>query len=505
MGVTRPSLEQLRAVAEDLGMHMSEADLKSYDALMQGNYGAYDIIEAMPDYLPQVKYPRTPGYRPQGEENKYNAWYVKTTVKGAPTGKLAGKTIALKDNICLAGVPMMNGASTLEGYVPDIDATIVTRILDAGGTILGKVHCEYFCFSGGSHTNAIAPVHNPHKMGYSSGGSSSGSAVVVVTGEADMAIGGDQGGSIRIPAAFSGLYGMKGTHGLVPYTGVMPIEITLDHTGPMTRTVRDNALLLEVLAGPDGLDPRQIGSKAGVPYTEALGKGVKGLRIGIVKEGFGHANSEADVDAKVRAGAELFRKLGASVEEASVPMHLLGPAIWLPIAAEGATEFMMKGNAMGTNWRGLYTTTLLDSHSDWRHRADDLSDSLKVTMLLGHYFTKHYRGHFYSKAQNLSRKLRVAYDEALGKYDLLLMPTLPMKATPLPPPDAPRELYIQRAFEMVGNTAPFDATGHPAMSLPCGMSDGLPVGLMLIAKHFDEETIYRAAAAFEGAGDWMKM
>jgi amidase len=430
MGVTRPNLEQLRAIAEDLGMHMSEADLKSYDSLMQGNYAAYDLIDAMPDFLPQVKYPRTPGYRPEGEENKHNAWYVKTTVKGAPSGKLAGKTIALKDNICLAGVPMMNGASTLEGYTPDIDATIVTRMLDAGGTILGKVHCEYFCFSGGSHTGATGPVHNPRKMGYSAGGSSSGSAVVVVTGEADMAIGGDQGGSIRIPSAFSGLYGMKGTHGLVPYTGVMPIEITLDHTGPMTRTVHDNALLLEVLAGPDGVDPRQIGSKAGVPYTQALDKGVKGLRIGVVKEGFGHANSEADVDAKVRAGAELFKKLGATVEEVSVPMHPLGPAIWLPIAAEGATEFMMKGNAMGTNWRGLYTTTLLDAHAGWRHRADDLSDSLKVTMLLGHYFTKHYRGHFYAKAQNLSRKLRAAYDEALGKYDLLLMPTLPMKATP---------------------------------------------------------------------------
>ena len=128
-----------------------------------------------------MKYPRTPGYRPEGEENKYNAWYVKTTIKGAPSGKLAGKTIALKDNVCLAGVPMMNGASTLEGYVPDTDATIVTRILDAGGTIVGKTHCEYFCFSGGSHTNATGAVHNPHKMGYSAGGSSSGSGVVVAS------------------------------------------------------------------------------------------------------------------------------------------------------------------------------------------------------------------------------------------------------------------------------------------------------------------------------------
>jgi amidase len=504
MTVKRPNLEQLRAVAEDLGMNMSQEDLESYSALMQPNFAAYDVVEAMPDYLPEVKYPRTPGYQPEGEENKYNAWYVKTTIKGAQGGKLAGKTIAIKDNVCVAGVPMMNGASTLEGYVPNTDATIVTRILDAGGTILGKTHCEYFCFSGGSHTGAKGPVHNPHRMGYSAGGSSSGSGVVVATGEADMAIGGDQGGSIRMPASFCGIYGMKGTHGLVPYTGVMPIEITLDHTGPMTNNVRDNALLMEVLAGADGLDPRQYAPKV-AEYTKALDGGVRGLRIGIVKEGFGLPNSEADVDAKVMAGAKLFGKLGATVDEISVPMHLLGPAIWLPIAAEGATELMMKGNGMGTNWRGLYTTSLLDAHSAWKHRADELSDSLKITMLLGQYFTKHYRGHFYAKAQNLSRKLRAAYDAALANYDLLLMPTLPVKATPLPPADAPRSLYLQRAFEMIPNTAPFDATGHPAMTLPCGMSDGLPVGLMLIGKHFDESTIYRAAAAFEGGADWKKM
>jgi amidase len=504
MTVKRPNLNQLRAVAEDLGMNMSDADLESYNALLQGNFAAYDLIEAMPDYLPEVKYPRTPGYRPEGEENKYNAWYYKTTIKGAPSGKLAGKTIAIKDNVCVAGVPMMNGASTLEGYVPDTDATIVTRILDAGGTILGKTHCEYFCFSGGSHTNATGPVHNPHKMGYSAGGSSSGSGVVVATGEADMAIGGDQGGSIRMPSSFCGIYGMKGTHGLVPYTGVMPIEITLDHTGPMTRTVHDNALLMEVLAGADGLDPRQYAPKV-AEYTKALEGGVKGLRIGIVKEGFGLANSESDVDEKAKTAAKLFAKLGATVDEISVPMHLVGPAIWLPIAAEGATELMMKGNGMGNNWRGLYTTSLLDAHSAWKHRADELSDSLKITMLLGQYFTKHYRGHYYAKAQNLSRKLRAAYDAALANYDLLLMPTLPVKATPLPPPDASRELYLQRAFEMISNTAPFDATGHPAMTLPCGMSDGLPIGLMLIGKHYDESTIYRVAAAFEGAGDWKKM
>ena len=146
MTVKRPIAEQLHAVAKDLGMTMSDADIASYLAIMQPNFAAYDAVAAMPDYLPTVKYPRTPGYKPEGDENKYNAWYVKTTVKGAPAGKLAGKTVVLKDNVCLAGVPMMNGASTLEGYTPDIDATIVTRILDAGGTIVGKAHCDTTAF-----------------------------------------------------------------------------------------------------------------------------------------------------------------------------------------------------------------------------------------------------------------------------------------------------------------------------------------------------------------------
>ena len=504
MAVKRPTPSQLRAVAADLGMTFTDADVQSYLGLLEGTIAAYDAVEAMPDYLPAVEYPRTPGHKPEGEENKYNAWYVKSTIKGAPRGKLAGKTVAIKDNICVAGVPMMNGASTLEGYVPDIDATVVTRILDAGGTILGKSHCEYFCFSGGSHTGALGPVHNPHKRGYSAGGSSSGSGVLVSLGEVDMALGGDQGGSIRIPASFCGIYGMKPTHGLVPYSGIMPIEVTLDHTGPMTANVADNALMLEVLAGPDGLDPRQGMAKAEA-YTKALGQGVKGMKIGVVKEGFGHANSEKDVDAQVRKGAGIFKKLGATVEDVSLPMHLMGAAIWTPIAVEGATQLMMKGNGFGTNWRGLYVTSLLDAHSAWKHRADELADSLKLSMLAGEYFTKHYRGHYYAKAQNLSRRLRAAYDAELSKYDLLLMPTLPMKATEIPPPNAPRELYIQRAFEMVGNTAPFDATGHPAMSIPCGMLDGLPVGMMLIGKHYDESTIYRAAHAFEQAGDWKKL
>ena len=219
MTAQRPSHAQLREIVGELGMHMSDARIQEFLDVMQGTLDAYDVVDAMPDHLPPVLYPRTAGHRPSPEENPLNAWYVRTEVRGAPRGPLHGRTVALKDNVCLAGVPMMNGASTLKGYTPDVDATVVARLLDAGATIAGKAHCEYFCLSGGSHTSAMGPVENPHRAGYSAGGSSSGSGALVGGGFVDMAIGGDQGGSIRIPSSYCGCYGMKPTHGLVPTPG----------------------------------------------------------------------------------------------------------------------------------------------------------------------------------------------------------------------------------------------------------------------------------------------
>jgi amidase len=504
MTVQRPTLTQMKDVVSELGMSMSDARVQEFLDVMQPTLDAYDLVDSLPDYLPPVLYPRTSGYRPTAEENPMNAWYVRTEIKGAPRGPLVGRSVALKDNVCLAGVPMMNGSATLKGYTPDLDATVVTRLLDAGATIMGKAHCEAFCLSGGSHTNATGPVHNPHKHGYSAGGSSSGSGALVGAGQIDMAIGGDQGGSIRMPASFCGCYGMKPTHGLVPYSGIMPIENTIDHTGPLTQNVMDNALMLEVIAGADGLDPRQYDVKTD-KYTAAVGRGVSGLRIGVIKESFSQVGAEQDDNDKVRAAAETLRGLGASVDEISVPWHMNGVAIWTPIALEGLTQQMMLGNGMGTGWEGLYTTSLLEYHSNWRTRADELSDSLKISMLIGQFHLKHTRGRYYAKAQNLSRQLRAEFNKVFASYDLLLTPTTPMKAPPLPPADASLELYIQRAFEMITNTAPFDVTGHPAMSVPCGMSDGLPVGLQIIGRRYDESTIYRAASAFEQAGDWRGM
>lgn len=504
MTVQVPTIAQLHDVAKQCGLSLADVDLESFRGLMLGSVAAYNIIDAMPDEVPIVTYPRTPGYRPGPEENPRNAWYRKTSIKGASSGKLTGRKIALKDNVMLAGVPMMNGAATLEGFIPEFDAPIVTRMLDQGAEIIGKTHCEAFCLSGGSHTNATGPVHNPHKMGFSAGGSSSGSAVVVALGEADMAIGCDQGGSIRMPASFSGVYGMKPTWGLVPYTGIMPIEIFVDHTGPMTASVADNALLLEVIAGDDGYDPRIKAPKVQA-YSTTLEGGVRGMRIGLVKEGFQQPGAEQAVSDKVHEAAKRLRDLGAKVEEVSIPMHLLGPAIWTPIGTEGLTQTMMWGDGYGLSRADLYSVPLMDFHRGWRQRANEMSETTKLFLMLGTYILNNHGPRYYGKAMNINRRLTAAYDQALTEHDLLLMPTTPMKATPLPGPDASCEEYVQRALEMITNTAPFDISHHPAMSVPCGMVDGLPIGLMLVGKHFDEPTIYRAAFAFEQSSNWKKM
>src|SRR5919205_4618175 len=219
MPVRPPTIDELRDIAGSFGLALSDADLTSFRGLIMATLASYREVERMtePVLLP-VKYPRTSGWRPSPEENPHNAWYWRGEIHGAAEGPLAGKTVAINDNTCVAGMPMMNGSATVEGYVPDVDATIVTRILDAGGTILGKAVCEDLCFSGGSFTPYTGPVLNPRDPSRQAGGSSCGSAALVAAGQVDLAIGGDQGGSIRIPAAFSGIVGHKPTHGLVPYT-----------------------------------------------------------------------------------------------------------------------------------------------------------------------------------------------------------------------------------------------------------------------------------------------
>lgn len=504
MSLHQPTTDELIKIASSLSMTLSQADAEEYLQLMQPSFAAYEAISDLEDEYPPVKYARRPIKELSAEENPLNAWAVKAEIKGASTGSLVGKTVAIKDNVAVAGLPMINGSHTMQGFVPKFDATVVSRLLDAGATILGKATCEHFCLSGGSHTSFPGPVHNPLRHGFSAGGSSSGSAVLVANGEVHMAIGSDQGGSVRIPAAFCGVYGMKATHGLVPYTGAMAIEATVDHLGPITSNVEDNALMLEAIAGFDGFDPRQSNISTH-KYTEALGKGIKGLRIGVLKEGFSLPNMDPNVARKVNSAIKILENLGAIITEVSVPEHSLAAMLWHPIGCEGLLMQMMQGNGMGFNWKGQYDVGLMTKHSEWRQQADSLSASLKLCLLVGQYGLNHFNGTLYAKSQNIARRVGHAYDNALGSVDLLVMPTVPITAQALPVADCSITESISRALEMIGNTSPMDVTGHPAMSIPCGLIDGLPVGMMFAAKHYDEKVIYQAASAFESACNWKQL
>lgn len=491
-----PSRKVVEDIADELRLGIASEDLDVYHAAASGLLGSWAVVD---DLYEREVAPVAPDRRwAEPAENPLGAWYVTTDLTGSGEGPLAGRRVAIKDNIAVAGVPMMNGSETVRGFVPRSDATVVTRLLDAGAVIAGKSVCEDLCFSGGSHTSKSGPVRNPWDRDRTTGGSSSGSAALVASGAVDLAVGGDQGGSIRIPSAFCGVVGHKPTFGLVPYTGAFPIEQSIDHLGPIAPTVAEAAAMLTVLAGADGSDPRQPTGVEGSDYLAELDRLDRGLRIGVVTEGFDQANSDPRVNAVVRAAIESLTAAGHTAEEVSIPWHKHGAAIWDVISVEGATWQMVQGNAYGLNWKGAYDPDQIAFYGQrWRDDPSAFSETVKLVTLGGTYALRHGYGASYGKARNLERTLANAYDTALASYDVLVMPTLPITASLIPPADAAVDEVLARALEMVSNTAPLDVTGHPACSIPAGLSDGLPVGLMLIGKKFDDAGVLRAAHAFE--------
>jgi amidase len=206
----------------------------------------------------------------------------------------------------------------------------------------------------------------------------------------------------------------------------------------------------------------------------------------------------------VRDAARRFARLGAIVEDVSVPTHAQGFPVWAAIRGDAACVTLLEMNGAGINHEGLYVLSLMDKAMAWRSRADDFADTIKIASIFSKYTMQRYGGRYYGKAQNIRRRLRAAYDAALKAHDLLLLPTTPIKATPIPKQGATPQEITRRSWEATGNTCPFNVTGHPAISLPCGMEDGRPIGMMLVGRAYDEATIYRAAAAFERSGDWTK-
>jgi amidase len=499
MHVPDPSLQDLHDLAAEFHFTLSDADAEQYLVSVRSTVEGYAALDELSDPGTRPEYPRDAGHAPDPAENPVNGWAWRCSITAQPDGPLAGRTAAIKDNTAVAGLPLRLGTTVMGDFVPDEDATVVTRLLDAGAEIIGKTAVPSFCFDGAGFLGDFEPqVLNPADHGRVPGGSSSGSAAVVTNGEVDLALGGDQGGSIRLPASFCGCVGHKPTYGLVPYTGIFPVERTLDHVGPLARTVRDCALVLDAIAGPDGLDPRQSAAPA-IQVLAQVDRGVEGVRIGLLTEGFGIEDaSEPVVDEAVRATAHALERLGATVGEVSVPMHQQGVPIWSAIAVQGCADLVIRGDSVGTNAFGHTSTTLTDFFARaWRELADRFPPTLMVTLLSAEHVRRHAHHHYYAKARGLARMLRDAYDAALSEYDVLVMPTTAMRAFPPPPKDASVDEVIGAALGNLHNVVQFNLTGHPALSVPVPDQAGLPIGFQVVGRSFADGMVLRVGAAAE--------
>ena len=398
--------------------------------------------------------------------------------RGRYRGPLHGIPIAVKDLFAIKGVPMTCGSKILADHVPDYDAAVVTKLREGGAVLLGKTNMHEFAWGATSINPHYGTPRNPWDLNCFPGGSSGGSAVAVGASLAMGALGTDTGGSIRIPASISGIVGIKPTYGRVTRAGVYPLCSSLDHVGPMTKSVADAALLLEVLAGHDPSDPNT--SRVPVPrYSDALTGEIRGLRVGVAT-GYFQAFQPAISDA-VAAAVRHLQSLGAVVEEVSLPLMRYVP---------GASFAIIVSEAFAVHERFLQT------------RADEYGADVLARLTVGTYVTAPQ----YLKAQRVRRLLRDQSLQALEHVDVLVVPATPMTAKPI---DQPVVRFGDEDIIVVAHlarfTRPSNLTGLPAISLPCGFDEqGLPIGLQIIGRSFDESTVLRVAHAYESSTEWHK-
>ncbi|KAL2000498.1 hypothetical protein VTN02DRAFT_2991 [Thermoascus thermophilus] len=552
--------EDLRDAAKQYGIDITKPDEeKDYTLLLNATDAIIKQVDALPDYidprlLPDLEDSGERTYeRPPKDANPINAWSHKChiSLKAPKDNRLAGRTICVKDNVSVAGLPLTAGTAasiiSASGEYPisPIDATVVTRVLQSGAILKGTASCENFSLFALSYTSGNGVIDNPWMPGTVGGGSSSGcAALLAITqikerqqkrGEAetfplgegiDLAIGGDQGGSIRLPAAYAGVYGLKPTHGLVPYTGIVSLYPMIDHCGPMARSVRDIALLLSVIAGYDGLDPRMTPEsplRENVKdYAQILDdwkaarisdgtwtstSAASGLKVGLVKEAWEVPALDPDVSRVVREAAQRFASLGAVVEEVSIPLHAQGANIWAAVTRRDLGDYACRARHSDTL---SFPLPHVDPPAPSQSFYDEMTKANPaVTNVLFNsaYLQSKYSYSQSGKAQRLVHKLRAEYDQALAKYDVLITPTNSFVGKTPPAPDAGVMERMQKAVGSTSNTAAFNVTGHPAMSMPVGWAKVphdpekvLPVGMQVIAKRFDEETLLKAAMAWEVGG-----
>lgn len=501
-----PTAHQISEVARSIGANVGEEEAAQYRPYL------IDLLRMVDQFMqsrtvecpPPLLFPeRGPGYRPRSDEDCYRAWLWKCDVGGSDTGLLAGKTVSFKDHISVARIPQVFTSQALEGFVPDIDATVVTRVLAAGGKVIGKHMMNGFVGDYG------LPI-NPHNPAHSPGGSSSGSGAALAAGEVDISFGGDQGGSVRLPAAHCGIVGLKPTFGLVSHFGAgFGAEMSVDHIGPMARRVEDVAAALQAVAGYDQLDPRQRREvPESIEVMSGLDGGVRGLKIGILKEGFVEP-IQPEVAHAVLEAVRVIEQAGAEVTEISVPEHAQVDAVYQTLTLEGSMALFDAG-FYGTGYKSYYPqSTITTIGRLWHDRTDMLPARTKLNFIAAELVRQSYHGGAYAKAQNARAGFVAAFDRALSQVDVLAMPTTRTVAPKIEPTlTEPRQLIEENLGRnwilMPGgyNTKPTNYTGHPALAVPCGKVDGLPTSLQLVGRNFEDGLLLRAAYAFQQAVDW---
>ncbi|PSP78460.1 Asp-tRNA(Asn)/Glu-tRNA(Gln) amidotransferase GatCAB subunit A [Halobacteriales archaeon QS_1_68_20] len=423
-----------------------------------------------------------------------NAFVTRERVEGAEDGPLAGKTVAVKDNISTEGVATTCGSDMLADYVPPYDATVVQRLKDAGATIVGKANMDEFGMGTTTETSAFGPTLNPHDEDRVPGGSSGGSAAAVAADEADLALGSDTGGSIRCPAAFCGVVGIKPTYGLVSRYGLVAYANSLEQIGPMAPTVEEAAALLDVIAGPDERDATtRYDTRDGHPteettYADAVDGDVEGLEIGVpteLVEGADEAVTETFWDALADLEAA-----GATYEEVSLPSVEHAVEAYYVIAMSEASSNLARFDGVRYGSSGGFDGNWNEAFSE--ARSEGFGEEVKRRILLGTYaLSAGYHDKYYKQAQDARSWLKRDFDEAFEEVDVLASPTMPVLPMELGESlEDPLTMYLADA-----NTVPVNLANLPAISVPAGKADGLPVGLQLTGPKFGEETVIRAGSA----------
>ena len=413
---------------------------------------------------------------------------------GKPLGPLAGVPVAVKDVIMTDGIKTTCGSRMLENYVASYDATAVTRLERAGGVIIGKTNCDEFAMGSSNENSAFGPVRNPAGPDRVPGGSSGGSAAAVAGGFVPVSLGSDTGGSIRQPASFCGVVGVLPTYGRVSRYGLVAFASSLDHIGPFSRTVRDSAILLQVIAGRDPADS----TSADVPvpdYAVGLDGNIKGLRIGVPKEFFG-TGLDSQVNANIQKGLKTLEHLGCAIEEISLPHTEYAIATYYLICTAEASANLARYDGVRYTRRSEKSDTLADMYENTR--GEGFGAEVKRRIILGTYvLSTGYYDAYYRKAQKVRALIAADFAKAFEKVDAIVTPVSPFPAFKLGEKMAdPLEMYLSDIYTITASLA-----GNAGISVPCGKtSEGLPVGMQILTSHFEEGKLLKIADAFEKAG-----